>query len=193
MGRAIDKKPFSRSRSDVHGTLRAWVAWYTLRERRCHDQWEGDRGLCVHLHAVAVHLDLAPADRLVRSCTRVASVELLGRVDVHGALCAVAHQVGIRNVMLDDATAQYDHPRPLGPHGNGVDLADVLYKIYPKLLGRGLERVKVQHVPEAAVRQRGAEDGYVVLPSPVVHRLLVVDLFTEAVDHLARRPMHGLV
>ena len=169
------------------------AVWSAPGKRRGDDQRECYRGLGVHLDAVAVHLDLPPADRLVRPRACIAAVELLRRVDVHGTLGAVAHQVRVGDVVLDDAAAQDDHARPLRTHGDGVDLADVLDNVDAQLLGRRLERVEVEHVAQAAIGQGGAEDGDVVLPGPVVDRLLVVDLLAQTVDHLARRPVHGFV
>lgn len=167
--------------------------WRAPGEGRSDDQRECYRGLGVDLDAVAVQLDLPPADSLVRPRACIAAIELLRRVDVHGTLGAVAHQVGVGNVVLDDAAAQDDHAGPLRPHRDGVDLADVLHDVYAQLLGRRLERVEVQHVAQAAVGQGRAEDGNVVLPGPVVDRVLVVDLLAQAVDHLAWRPVHRLV
>lgn len=95
--------------------------------------------------------------------------------------------------MLDDAAAEDDDASPLGPHGNGVDLADVLDDVDAQVAWRRLETVKVQHVAEAAVSKGGTEDGYVVLPGPVVDGPLVVDLLAEAVDDLARGPVYGVL
>ena len=163
------------------------------RKRRRHNEREHDGCLCVYLDAVPVQLDLAPADSLVWPRARVAPVKLLRRVDVDGALGPVAHQVGVGNVVLDQPAAQDNHARPLGPHGNGVDLANVLDNVDAQLLGRRLECVEVEHVAQAAVGECGAEDGDVVLPRPVVDGPLVVDLLAQAVDDLARRPVQRLV
>lgn len=146
-----------------------------------------------YLDRVSSGLDLAPRDSLVRSRAGVTTVKLLSRVDVYGRLGAIAHQTGIGDVVLHDTTTEDDDTGPLGPHGDGVDLADVLDDVDAQVPRRRLEAVKVQHVAEAAVSQRGAEDGYVVLPGPVVDGALVVDLLAEAVDDLARGPVDGVL
>lgn len=74
-------------------------------KRRGYYEREDDCGFGVHLHAVPAHLDLAPADRLVRPRPRVAAVKLLRRVDVHGALGPVAHQARVGDVVFDQAAA----------------------------------------------------------------------------------------
>ena len=95
-------------------------------------------------------------------------------------------------MVLDDAASEDDHARPPCPDRNGVDVPNILDEIDPELPRRGLERVEVEHVSKAPVRQRWAEDWDVVLVGPVVHRPLVVDLLAEPVYDLRRRPA-GLV
>lgn len=140
---------------------------------------------------IGVDLDLAPRDGLVGPGAGVAAVEFLGRIDVDGALGTVAHEVGVGDVVLDDATAQDDHAGALGAHGDGVDAADVLNDVDLELAGRGLEGVEVEHVAEAAVGEGRAEDGDVVLVGPVVDRGGVVNILAEAVDDLGRGPVDG--
>lgn len=138
------------------------------RKRSCHDEREHYRRLCVHLHAVPVKPDLPPADGLVRPRPCVASIKLLRRVDVNGALGSIAHQVRVGDVVLHQSAAQYNHARPLRPYRDCVDLPDILYDIDAQLLRRRLECVKVQHVAQTTICQCWAEDGDVVFPRPVV-------------------------
>jgi len=162
-------------------------------KRRRHNQRKHHRRLGIHLDALAVQLDLAPAHRLVWPGAGVAAVEFLRCVDVHGTLGPVAHQVRIGNVVLDKPAAQHNHARALRPHGKRVDPADVLDNVDAHLGRRRLEGVEVQHVAQAAIRQRRAEDGNVVFPGPVVDRALVVDRLAQTVNDLARRPVQRLV
>jgi hypothetical protein len=53
-----------------------------------------------HLDGLRVDPDLAPRDRLVGAGAAVASVKLLRRVHVHRKVGAVAHQVGVADVVL---------------------------------------------------------------------------------------------
>ena len=170
------------------------LVWCSLHPRECRrdDERKHDSRLGVHLDAIAVQLDLPPADGLIRPRARIAAVKLLRRVDVHCALGAVAHKVCIGNVMLDYSPAQNDHTRPLGSNRNRVDLPNVLDNVDAQLLWRRLEGVEVQHVAETAVCQSRAEDRDVVLPRPVVDGPLVVDLFTETMNYLTRRPVQWL-
>lgn len=94
-------------------------------------------------------------------------------------------------MMLDHPSPQDNHARPLRPDGHGVDLPDILHDVDAQLPRRRSEGVEVQHVPQTPVRQRGAEDGYVVFVRPVADRRLVIDLSAEPVYHFARRPAHG--
>lgn len=141
-----------------------------------------------HLDSISPNLDLAPRHSLIRPRPGIAPVKLLPRVDVNSRLGAVAHQTRIRNMVLDHPPSQNDHTRPLGPYRQRIDLANILDNIHPQLRRRRLERVKVQHIPQTPIRQRRAEHRDVVLPRPVVHRPLVVDLLAQPVNHLARRP-----
>ena len=103
------------------------------------------------------------------------------------------HQIGVACVVLDEAAAEDDHARALGKDGGVVDPTDVcsVDAVVPSVphgeraqthpSGRRRRahtfdeveheawlavRVKVHHVAEGAVRQRGAEDGDVILSSP---------------------------
>lgn len=124
---------------------------------------------------VCADLDLSPRHSFVRPRPSIAAVVFLTSVDVDGMLRAVPHEAGIRDVVLDDASSEDNHARALRPHGDGVDRPDILDDVYRERLGGRLERVEVEHVAKAAVRQGRAEDGDVVLVRPVVDGPLVVD------------------
>ena len=113
----------------------AWCLWHP-RKRRRDDERKHHSRLGVHLDAVAVQLDLPPADSLVRPRARIAAVKLLRRVDVHGTLGAIAHKVCIGDVVLDYPPAQNDHTRPLGANRDCVDLPNVLDNVDTQLLWR---------------------------------------------------------
>lgn len=152
------------------------------------NEGEDQGGFGVDLDALAVGLDLAPADGLVRAGAGVAAVVFLGGVDVDGGVGAVAHEAGVGDVMLDQAGAEQDDASVLGVQGQGVDAADVVDDVDAQLARRRAEGVEEEHVAETAVRQGGAEDGDVVAVGPVVDRGRVVDLLAEPADELARRP-----
>lgn len=149
-------------------------------KRRGYYEREDDRGFGVHLHAVPVHFDLAPADRLVRPRPRVAAVKLLRRVDIHGTLGAVAHQARVGDVVLDQAAAQNDHAGALGVEGEVVEPADVARDGDVEDGGGGAEGVEVEHVAQGAVGEGGAEDGDGVLVGPVEDGGVVGDFGAEA-------------
>ena len=165
---------------------------HSCKSRR-HNEREYYRCFSVHLDTVSIQLDLPPADSLVRPRACVAPIKLLGRVDVDGALGAIAHQVRISNVVLHQSPTQDNHACPLCSDRNRVDLANVLYNVDTQLLWRRLERVKIQHVAQTSICESWAEDRDVVLPCPVVDRSLIVDLLAQAVDDLARGPVQRLV
>lgn len=125
---------------------------------------------------VCTDLDLAPRYSFIRPRSSIAAVVFLTSVDVNGMLRAVPHEAGIRDMVLDDASSEDDHSRALRPHRDGVDRPDILDDVYRERLGRRLERVEVEHVAKAAVRQGRAEDRDVILVRPVVDGPLVVDL-----------------
>lgn len=141
-----------------------------------------------HLDGISPNLDLAPRHSLIRPRPGIAPVKLLPRVDVNSRLGTVAHQTRIRNMVLDHPPSQNDHTRTLGPYRQRIDLANILHNIHPQLCRRRLERVKVQHIPQTPIRQRRTENRDVILPRPVIHRPLVIDLLAQPMNHLARRP-----
>ncbi len=146
----------------------------------------------MHLDCVAargrVGLDLAPADGLIGARARVAAVELVRRVHVHGRLSAVAHEACVGDVVLDEPAAEHNYASAARVHGERVDAADVADNVNAQAARRGAEGVEVEHVAEAAVGQRGAEDGDAVARGPVAHGRRVGDLAAEAMDDLAGRP-----
>ena len=146
-----------------------------------------------HFYARTVGLDLAPAYSFIRPGSSITSVKLIAGVDVDGTFCTVPHETGIGNVMLDYTTTENDHARSLGAYGNSVDLANVFDEIDAKLLRRRLEGVEVKHVSKTAVSESWTEDGYIILPCPVIYRSLIVDLFAEAVDDFAWSPINGVL
>jgi len=98
----------------------------------------------------------------------------LGRVNVDGKVGAVAHEVCVRRMMLDESAAEDDHARLLGVEGNVVDSSNVADNVHDK--ARVAVRVEVKHVAQRAVRDRRAVHGDVVLVRPVVDRVWMVDL-----------------
>ena len=149
---------------------------------------EGEKGNQAYFNAVAVGLDLAPADGLVRAGAGVAAVKLLGCVHVDGALGAVAHQAGVGDVVLDEAAAEDEHAGAAGADGQVVELADVARDGDVEDGRGGAEGVEVEHVAEGAVREGGAEDGDAVAVRPVEDRGLVGDLGAQAGDDGAGGP-----
>ena len=82
-------------------------------------------------------------------------------------------------MVLDEAAAHDDHARVDAVHGELVDQPQVGQDVDHE--ARVPERVEEEHVPETPVRERGAEHGNVVLVSPVVDGILVVDLLPKSV------------
>lgn len=64
--------------------------------------------------------------------------------------------------MLAHPSPQDDHSRALGLDAHVIEAADVFNNVDDHR-GRRLVRVKVEHVAEGAVGERGAEDGDVIL------------------------------
>ncbi|GBE61055.1 actin II [Babesia ovata] len=141
------------------------------------EQREHQRGLGVHLHGVGVGLDLAPGDGLVGVGAGVGSVELLGGGDVHREVRAVAHQIGVCDVVLGKTATQNDDAGLPGAHRHVVDEADVADDVDAQSSGLA-----------AAV-----EHGDLVLVAPVAERRFVVDLLAEVVDEHGRSPVDALL
>lgn len=81
-------------------------------------------------------------------------------------------------MMLDDPASQNNNTSLLSAHGKVIYLAHILNDINADLLRRSLESMEVQHITQTTIRERGTENGDIILPRPVVNRFLVVDLFT---------------
>ena len=89
--------------------------------------------------------------------------------------------------MLSLTPSEDDHAGPLGerPHGEVIDLLDVLNNVTPQWMRvLLLVRVEVEHVPDRAIRQRRREDGDLILSSPVIYRIWVVYPLSKACNHL---------
>lgn len=119
--------------------------------KRLRDQeGEDETGVRNDLDSLGGALDLAPADALVRSGTRVTAVELLRGVHVHRVVGAVAHQVRVERVVLHHTAAQHDHAGAEGVDRQPVDPAHVLHHVHSQ--PRGAVAVAEQHVPDRPVR-----------------------------------------
>mmetsp|Transcript_6593 Transcript_6593/g.14353 ORF Transcript_6593/g.14353 Transcript_6593/m.14353 type:complete len:419 (-) Transcript_6593:4-1260(-) len=153
---------------------------HVLCESLRHDQRERDGGVRAHLNRLGVDPNLTPADRLVGTRPAVAPVELVPRVDVHGKVSPVPHQVGVARVVLRQPSPDDDLAGRVAPHGQVVDPPNVPRDVEDE--AGTLVRVEVDHVPDAPVREGRAEYRDVVLISPVENALVVVDLLPEAGD-----------
>mmetsp|Transcript_7044 Transcript_7044/g.14144 ORF Transcript_7044/g.14144 Transcript_7044/m.14144 type:complete len:398 (+) Transcript_7044:309-1502(+) len=157
-----------------------------LGKSLCHDQRKDKGHLGIKLDRGSFTADLTPRDGLVRAGTRVRAVELTCSVNKDGKVSTVAHQVSVTDVVLDNATSEDDHTGLVGTGSSLVNATDVTNNVKDEVII--LVGAEVEHVANAAVSDRRAIDGNVVLVGPVVNRLRVVDLLTKAVDHLARGP-----
>ena len=108
-----------------------------------------------------VDSDLTPRNRLFRTSASVASIKLLSGVNVHREVGAVTHQVRVRDVVLHNTASENDHARLGSVLRDGVDLHDVLHHINHET--RVHVAVEEEHIADAAVGNRGAEHGNVVL------------------------------
>lgn len=117
---SVPLSPFSVASSVFVGLIKP--PWQTLMQRskgtqpsprrkpagflcQCPSNRLSSSAAAIYLDAVAVHLDLAPADGFVWSCTRVTSVKLVGCVDDYGTFCSVAHETSVGDMMLDNASS----------------------------------------------------------------------------------------
>ena len=112
-------------------------------------------------------------------------------IDKNGEVGAVPHQVGVARVMLHQATAEDDHPRLLGEESLVVDAVDILTDVYDQ--ARVPVLLEEKHIADRAVSDGGAEDGNVVLVSPVIDRIRVVNLLPHPPNHLRWRPLRPLL
>lgn len=160
-----------------------------LGKRLGDQERQHERGVGAHLDLFGIRANLAPRNGLVRGGARVGAVKLVGGVDVDGKVCTVAHEVGVGDVVLDEAAADDEHARGRGGDAETVDAADVLHNVEDET--RVLVRVEEEHVADGAVGERRAEDRDVVAGGPVQHGGLVVDALAEQLDERARRPHDG--
>lgn len=86
--------------------------------------------------------------------------------------------------MFDDATAENNHAGLLGVDRTVVQFLDILDEIDNKAFV--FPRVEIDDITERTIRKRRTVDRNVIFPAPVVDRVFVVDLFSEACDNLLR-------
>lgn len=79
--------------------------------------------------------------------------------------------------MLDDAATHTDNARIVGLHRHRVEPPQVGNDVQNQ--ARIAIRMEVQHVAQAAVRQRRTEDGDFVFRCPIVDRFFVIDSFAQ--------------
>jgi hypothetical protein len=82
-------------------------------------------GQDAYLHALRTGADFPPADRLVGGGTSVTSIEFGARINIHGVICPVAHEIGITYVVFDETSPKDYHTGTMCAQGNGVDSDDV--------------------------------------------------------------------
>jgi len=72
-----------------------------------------------------------------------------------------------------------------------IELLDILDQINNKT--RVLPRIEVDHVSERSIRKRGAINRNIILPAPVVDRILVVDPLPDSLDDFLRSEKHPIL
>lgn len=171
---------------DKYHALMSHSLLHILGEGLRDNQREHKGSFSVDLHGMSINADLSPGNGLLRSSTSVTSIELLSSIDVHGEVGAVAHEVGIADMVLHHSSSD-DNLTGLGSVlGNAVDGDDVLDQIDNQTgVHVGVEE---EHVTNRTVGDGRAEHRDVVLCTPVVHGLLVVNALTHELDHLGRSP-----
>mmetsp|Transcript_96514 Transcript_96514/g.268227 ORF Transcript_96514/g.268227 Transcript_96514/m.268227 type:complete len:213 (+) Transcript_96514:422-1060(+) len=152
----------------------------------CDDQRQHERCLRVHLYWPGIHTDLAPTHRLVGPRTAVRAVKLLCGVDIHHEVRTIPHEVGVHAVVLHESAAKDQDARLPGLYGLVVDGTNVGNEVQDE--AGPLVAVEVEHVANGTIGDSRAEEGDVVSVRPITHRLRVVDLLAEAMDHLRRCP-----
>lgn len=73
---------------------------YSLGKCLTHQQREDDSGIRTHFDWPRIHPDLSPAHCLVRLGTAVTAIKFLSGVDVDSKVCAIAHEIGVADVVL---------------------------------------------------------------------------------------------
>lgn len=87
--------------------------------------------------------------------------------------------------MLRHTASQNNHTGLLGPHSHLIDLPDILDDIKHQIILVGVGK---EHVADSTVCDGWAEHWDVVLVTPVVDAVGVVDFFAKSSDHFAWRP-----
>ncbi len=144
--------------------------------------------LTEYLHTIRIRFDLTPAHRLVRPGSGITTIEFLRRVNVHCAVCAVPHQASVRDVVLDKAPSENDHPGFLRMYGDVIEFSNISSYADIQDLRRRLECVEIEHIAKATVRQRWTEDWNIILICPITYGCFIVDFFTQAVNDFTGRP-----
>mmetsp|Transcript_8716 Transcript_8716/g.15293 ORF Transcript_8716/g.15293 Transcript_8716/m.15293 type:complete len:282 (-) Transcript_8716:641-1486(-) len=152
----------------------------------CHDKRKDKGHFSVELDRLSVYTDLAPRNSLIRPCTRVTSIKLVRGIDEHRKVSAIAHQVGVAHMVLDEPTSKNNHTGLLREQCCIVNGANVTCDVNHEP-GFAV-RMKVDHISNATIRESGAEHRDVILVRPIVHRAGIVDFLTEPMDHRAWRP-----
>lgn len=128
-----------------------------------HEQREDEGGVAVHLDGLrGVGGEFAPGDGFVGLSAGVRSIELLAGVHVYGVVSAIAHEVGVEGVVLDDASTQHQNPRGVRINGRGVDASHILHHVHAKAR-RGTVGVGEQNVSQGTVGYARTEHRNVVL------------------------------
>eukprot|EP00955_Chlamydomonas_euryale_P008555 91111-Chlamydomonas_euryale.AAC.6 len=187
-------------------------------ERLRNQKRQDDCCIRTYLDWLGINLDLAPADCLIGPRPAVAAIELLGCVDIHRKVGAIAHQVRIADVMTHSVACpqetctsrppctslqdQNSGTFPAGLHGHSCARAPPPSRSIPVVnpayilnnvdaQPRVLVAVEEEHVTDGAVGDGRAEDGNVVLPRPVRDAVGVVYDLAHACNHLCGCGMKG--
>ena len=116
--------------SEIIATIEISLLEMSPGEGLRHEEREDEADLGVDLDGRGVLPDLAPGDGLVRPRAGVRAVELTGSVHENTEVGAVAHEVGVTDVVLDEAAAEDDHAGVDAPHGQLVDQPQVAQDVH---------------------------------------------------------------
>ena len=92
--------PITQGIGQVTGCLHSGFGLPTFCKCLRDEQREEDGGIPIDFDGCGVCPDLAPRHCLVGACPAVAAIKLLGCVEVHSKVGAVAHEVGVADVVL---------------------------------------------------------------------------------------------
>eukprot|EP00754_Rhynchopus_humris_P034315 Rhum_TRINITY_DN15632_c0_g1::Rhum_TRINITY_DN15632_c0_g1_i1::g.161727::m.161727 len=153
-------------------------------------QGQHHSGVCVDLHRLGAGTNLAPRHRLVRTCTRVGSVELLSGSNQDRVVSSVAHQVRVANVVLHHAAAQDEHARVLRRRGFSVHQTHVRHQI--QLRRRQLRSLPllvelVERLANPTIHQRRGVNRQVVDGRPRNAARVQAPLVQRSAHHLHER------